>query len=667
MATNFFERQSKARRNTVWLAGMFVLATLGIVAATFLVTKLAVDYTQEYRFALRGEPQQELPPWPLFTAGGALALVLGGTLYKVVELRSGGGATVAEQLGGRRLLPGSTDLGERRLLNVVEEMALASGVPVPPVYLLEEEGINAFAAGYSPSDAVLGITRGAVESLNREQLQGVIAHEFSHILNGDMRMGIRMMGVLYGVLLLGLLGGMLLRSMAYSGGRSRDRNQGALVILAIGLALFILGYVGTFLGGLIKAAVSRQREYLADASAVQFTRNPQGIAGALKQIGANISGSRLKTAAAAEASHMFFAQGVWEGLTGLMATHPALPKRILAIEPNWDGKFPKPNTPRTIGLGAAGAAGFAGETSPTKVADSPQPYLEPTSFRGADLSLLTDAVDRVGDPQEAHREYAAKLIEALPHSVRTAAREPHGAQAVVYCLLLDTRKEVRQKQVAELRRTADPGVLREASKLQSAVAAIDPRVRLPLVDLSLPALRMMSASQFQAFSQCIQALIAADGNLGLFEWTLGRIVERHLQPQYTKRRNVVTLYYGLQRLSGECSMLLSTLAHVGHDKDIAERAFVVAKPLLPKVSLKFHGRDECSLAKLREALDTLSRATAQLRGQVLDACAEVVCADGEVTLAEAELIRGIADLLDCPVPPLIAGQHVDSTPLLRGR
>ncbi|QDU54846.1 M48 family metallopeptidase [Aeoliella mucimassa] len=660
MATDFFERQSKARQNTAWLVSMFLLATFAIVACTFIVTLLAVSYQSEYRSAIYNQSPTTSYMLPTYTSVGALALVLGGTLYKVTELRAGGGATVAEHLGGKLLRPDSTDLGERRLLNVVEEMAIASGVPVPPVYLLDEAGINAFAAGYATGDAVLGVTRGAVDQLNREQLQGVIAHEFSHILNGDMRMSIRLIGILHGILLLGLLGQLVLRSMAYSsGGRNRDRGQTALVLLGIGVTLFVLGYVGTFLGGLIKAAVSRQREYLADASAVQFTRNPSGIAGALKQIGATLSGSKLKTPAAVEASHMFFAQGVWEGLTGLMATHPPLNKRILAIEPNWNGKFPKPQSQTVHSVDTSGAAGFMGAAS-TATSDAG------STLRGLDLALLTEAVNQVGDPQEVHREYAAKLIESLPEEVRAAARETYGARAVIYCLLLDSRKEVRQKQVAALREKADHGVLREASKLQNLIARIDPRARLPLVDLSMPALRMMSAGQFQDFSACLHALIVADGNLGLFEWTLGRIVARHLEPQYTKQRNVVTLYYGLQRLGPECSMLLSTMAHVGHNPANAERAFAAAAPLLPKLELRCLPREECSLAQLPETLDKLSRCTAKLRGQLLDACAEVVCADGEVKLEEAELIRGIADLLDCPVPPLIAGQDVEASALFRG-
>ncbi len=654
MATDFFDRQSAARQNTAWLVAMFVLATVAIVGSTFLVALFATSQLAAPSQALTGE---QTPPLeiPLLAAGGALAMVLGGTLFKIVELRAGGGTGVASRLGGKRLDGNSKQATERRLLNVVEEMAIASGVPVPPVYLLEESGINAFAAGYSPSDAVIGVTRGAVEQLSREELQGVIAHEFSHILNGDMRLSIRLIGILHGILLLGLTGQVLLRSMAFSGGgRSRERGNGVLVILAVGLALIVLGFVGTFIGGLMKAAVSRQREYLADASAVQFTRNPGGIAGALKRIGGAMAGSRVKAPAAAEASHMFFAQGVFEGFSGLMATHPPLRKRILAIEPDWDGTYPKSHAgAATTSAGrVAGMAALAGD--------------EQFDSDVVDLQVVDDAVQQVGEPRELHRQYAVEVIAELPAAVRDAAHDPYEARAVVYCLLLDSRAEVRKKQVEALRQHADPAVLQFASKLQSEVAKVDERGRLPLVDMCLPALRHMSTAQFDNFSKCVHAMVAADGSLGLFEWTLGRMIDRHLEPEYRRQRRVTTLYYSLQRLGDECSMLLATLAHLGHTDRQAEAAFRAAEPLLPNVKLTWLTREQCSLAKLKESLDTLSRVAERHRGRLLDACAEVICADGEVKVPEAELLRGIADLLDCPVPPLIAGQPVAPTPAFQG-
>ncbi len=305
MATDFFERQATARKNTIWLVILFVIAVVGIIGTTFALAYAGIELYSDRPARSNGSPSREQST---FIAGivamAALGLIVLGTFYKVIALRAGGGRSVAEAVGGQQLNPSTTRLDERRLLNVVEEMAIAAGTPVPPVYLLEEPGINAFAAGYSPTDAVVGVTRGAIEELSREQLQGVIAHEFSHILNGDMRINIRMIGILNGILLISLIGRMLLSMLRYSGGgRSRSsRGSGKgdsggqiiLVMIAVGVALLVIGFIGSICGGLIKAAVSRQREYLADASAVQFTRNPGGIAGALKRLGASSAASLIR-------------------------------------------------------------------------------------------------------------------------------------------------------------------------------------------------------------------------------------------------------------------------------------------------------------------------------------------------------------------------------------
>ncbi len=348
MATDFFERQDVARRNTKWLVAMFIFAVIGIVGSTFVATALVLGAANEHgRFSFEV---------PLLASAAALGLIVIGSLYKTAQLAAGG-TVVAERLGGRRVYPNTIDPVERRLLNIVEEMALASGVPVPPVFLLSrEQGINAFAAGYSPSDAVVSVTRGCAQQLTRDQLQGVVAHEFSHILNGDMRLNLRLIGVLHGILLMGLVGRELLRFGSYSSGGNRSRrNDSGAYLLLIGLAFMVIGFLGLFLGNLIKAAASRQREFLADASAVQFTRNPEGIAGALRRIGAAIFGSKLISPRADEASHMYFA----EGISTLFASHPPLRERIRRIDPQWDGKYPP-------ALPADAVVGFGrGEVAPS--------------------------------------------------------------------------------------------------------------------------------------------------------------------------------------------------------------------------------------------------------------------------------------------------------------
>lgn len=329
---DFFGQQGKAKTKTTVLVVYFVIAIVFIVASVYLASLLIFHFTQAQQ-----QPGVALPALVLWdprlfglVVVGTLGVVLVGSLYKTIVLSKGGSA-VAESLGGRLLGADPTDPDERQLRNVVQEMALAAGMPVPKIYVLDNDnGINAFAAGHAPSDAAIGVTRGGMSLLTRDELQGVIGHEFSHLLNGDMRLNIRIMGILFGIVCLAVIGRVLLYTR---GGGGRGRNP----MVLVGLALIVIGALGILFGRLIQAALSRQRELLADASAVQFTRNPAGLAGALKKIGS--AGSRIESAHASEASHMFFENGLGKPLFGMMATHPPLEQRIRALDPDWDGKF----------------------------------------------------------------------------------------------------------------------------------------------------------------------------------------------------------------------------------------------------------------------------------------------------------------------------------------
>ncbi len=342
---NFYIHQDKARGRTLFLLVLLVIAFLFLfITVEGLLFVLYMDRLKD-------------PAYPTLAIGvGVLmiAVVGGGSTVRTMQLSFGGGKAVAETMGGKLLQRGATrDPLERRLLNIVEEMALASGIPVPPVYLLDEDGINAFAAGYSPADAVIGVTRGSIELLSRDELQGVIAHEFSHIFNGDMKLNIRLMGLVFGLLVLSFLGQILVRIIleSRSSGSSRSSNSnsgkdntGAIIMVAllIGAALWILGLVGEGIARLIQAAISRQREYLADASAVQFTRNPDGIAGALKKIGGFANHGKLKAVGVSEVNHMLFACGLSAAASALsLDSHPPLDDRIRQIDPQWDGKYPR--------------------------------------------------------------------------------------------------------------------------------------------------------------------------------------------------------------------------------------------------------------------------------------------------------------------------------------
>jgi len=637
MAMNFFEKQDVARRKTGWLVILFALAVIGIIALVYVAVVVILGLSREDA----GPLSMWDPKLLALVGGGVIMLVGGASLFKVSEL-SGGGHVVAESLGGRRIDPNAAIGQQRKVLNVVEEMAIASGTPVPPVYLIDEDGINAFAAGYSPDDAVIGVTRGAVDTLSRDELQGVIAHEFSHVLNGDMRLNIRLMGIIFGIVVIGTIGSTMMRAVRYgsSGRRSRNNNGGA-ILLILGLALLVIGFVGAFFGRAIKAAVSRQREYLADASAVQFTRNPDGIGGALKKIGGWADSSKLEHPNADEVSHMLFGSGMTTALGLIMATHPPLEDRIKRIDPSFDGRFPK-----TRRLSAADeradVSGFAGaaEAAPTSAAD---------------------AIEQIGQPTPEHVAYAATLIQSLPDTVVAAAHEPFGARAVVYAMLLDDDEQVRTKQLARLRQYADSPVYEQTKKLRSPVAQVPVSARLPLIDLTVPALRALSPGQYGAFAANIEQLVRADEKMDLFEWTLQRILHRHLEAHFHPRKPAAARSRTLDSLDASCAVLLSTLAYVGHkQREDEAKAFDQAVQRLRISGVAMVGHDQCGLRAVGKALDALAGVAVTEKRRLLEAAAQCISADGKVSVHEAELFRAMCDTLGCPMPPLLPGQ-----PLIR--
>jgi len=638
---DFFESQDKARRMTSLLVGYYVVAVILIVVGVYVA--FAATFIG-FKSKTSGEIDTSLL-WNLemfaWVAGGTLLVVIAGTLYKIRQLAEGGEA-VARMMGGRAVSQGTTDPDERKLLNVVEEMAIASGVPVPRVFLLEgEDSINAFAAGFAAADAVVAATSGCIRQLSRDELQGVIAHEFSHVLNGDMRLNIRLMGVLNGILVIGMVGYWIMRSTLGAGRGSRSSKKGSsLPIVLLGLAVMVIGFIGVFFGKLIKSAVSRQREFLADASAVQFTRNPGGIGGALKKIGGCVRGSRLSAEHAEEASHFFFANGLSSGFLGLLATHPPLVERIRRIDPSFDGAFPSVKSM---------AAESRAEPPPLAAAGISQLAVDPGSV-----------VETVGAPRPEHIEYAAGLLSALAPVVVDAAHEPFGARAVIYALLLNRDPEPRAAQLERLARHADEAVNREVTRLGPAIDALGDDCRLPVVDVTLPALRELSPSQYESFKGNVAYLVEADREIDLFEYALQRTIVRHLDPVFHRKPPAKTKYCYIDPVIPRCVELLSCLAGWGADTvEQAEAAFAAgARELMLAGSSRMIPPAQCGLQMLDEALDELVLAAPGIRKRVLTACIACIGADGKVTIEEAELIRAVADSLDCPVPPMMAGAEV---------
>ena len=638
---NFFESQDTAKRNTGKLIFLFALAVLSLIVITNFLVMAVLSFGGAGMTSMAAKTGVHFDPMMFLIIGAIVSsIVLFGSLYKISSL-SGGGARIAEMMNGRLLVSGSADPAERRVLNIVEEMAIASGTSVPPVYLMEESGINAFAAGYSPSDAIVAVTRGTIDTLSRDQLQGVIAHEFSHILHGDMRINIRLIGVLHGIMVLGIIGYHLLRGGAY-GRRSKDSGG----IVFVGLALVIVGFVGTFFGNLIKAAVSRQREYLADASAVQFTRNPDGIGQALMQIARNQDRSYIKNPKSAEISHALFEEGQVSALSRLYATHPPLNDRILAILPRWKGDYEESDWDRSV-LAAAEQKEKPFEQSRREKATA--------ILTGATGVLLADAViNQVGNPDGKHLDYADALVRKIPQLFLDAAREPSGARAIIYFLVLSKDESVRGRQLKVLQSSADIGVFDELQKLYQSVSEIAAQQRLPLVTIALSSMRQLSKNQYQLFRGNFKTLVEIDKKMSLLEWSLQKIVMHSLDAVFGKDEAPYFRKKNLKSCKKSVSVLLSILTHsTVQDGMLNEETFTAGADEL-KMSLQLIAVSKIDFDTLNNALDDLADLKPLQKAALLKACVRCITADGKIQAIETELLRAIAATIDCPVPPLLS-------------
>lgn len=639
---DFFDRQRAARGSTVKLTLLFALAVLGVVVVINLVVYLV----------LQSSPGGEQAGWLVATTVIIILIIGGGTLAKMAALR-GGGAAVALSVGAVPVDPTTSDPQLRRFTNVVEEMSIASGVPMPRLFVMpHEEGINAFAAGYSPNDAAVTVTAGALNRLNRDELQGVIGHEFSHILNGDMRINVRAMGLLAGLLVLGLVG---LRILQFGGAGRRSRDGGA--ILLFGVAALVLGFVGQFFAGLIKAAMSRQREWLADASAVQFTRQTTGLAGALKKIAGVPDGSVLAdTHSERQINHMLFGEG-GRTLTQLWATHPPLLARIQALEPTFgpgqvaqlrqqyanarpDGMAED----RRLGLVEGGAGAGAGATGPRSGA-----------VAGPQLVIGPDEVtSRVGTFTVDDLERGAAISVALPDDLRERAAQPSTAVGLVVALLLDADETVQRHELDAVARGLGASVAQSAQALRPAAAAVPPLLRLPLAGLALPALSARPRREVHAVAVTIDALVQADGTLTVFEYCLTRLVAAYLRDTLDPAPRSAPGRAGVARVQDAAATLLAVMAVEGNpDPTAQEHAYRAG---LTRLGLP--PRPYAPPADVFAALDAgwapLDALQPQLKRALVAALAAAVADDGVLEVAEAELLRTACSLLHCPIPALLA-------------
>ena len=646
---NFFEAQDRARRATRWLVVVYVAATILIVAGVTLVVGAALY--------LLGSPG--LPPDRgilLSTATLATLLIVGSTLYRTAAL-SAGGSRVATEMGGTPVPPDVQDPLRRRLRNIVEEMSIASGVPVPDVYVLEaEDGINAFAAGYTPGDAAIAVTRGALDVLDRDELQGVIAHEFSHILNGDMRINIRMMGVLFGIMVLSIIGRIVLRGGYHSGAMSGRRSRGAPAVMMAGAGLVLLGWIGVLLARLIKSAVSRQRETLADASAVQFTRQTRGLADALKKIGGYSQKSYLRAVDPEEISHMLFARGS-RRLTSLFATHPPLVQRIKALDPTFrEEEF------RKFVLQPE-----AQQASPASEWTNASGYQGAALAASGEPAAMATLAATVGNPDIRQIGFARQLRRSIPGELYDAAHGEATSFLLTLALVLDRTGRHLEGQLQLVARQLGEERTSTVRRYYQQLLHAGPAYSLPLLELAFPALKRRPAGQLQFLVDLVGRLVETDGETDLFEYCFYRVLVGSLRQAGDPAQAASTGWITKSTARGAALQLIRIVADHGHadpaSREAAWRAGIgMLGPWATRTGFKLSSNAD-TVVEMDRNLDVLRQIDLRGKEKLINALSATIGYDSSMTLIEAELMRAICAGLDCPLPPLITDNPLAPTEL----
>ncbi len=629
---DFFAQQARVRGSSRRLVALFVLAVIAIV-----VTIDAVVWFTLGHHPVDGAPARSNLPL-LFTSSIVVLAGIGlSSLFRMMSLSSGGKA-VAESVGAVPVPPDTRDPQLRQLRNVIEEIAIASGVPVPDIYLMPEEtGINAFAAGFSPSDAAVCVTQGCLDNLSRDELQGVIAHEFSHVLNGDMRLNIRLMGLLFGILVLAIVGRQVIW---FGGGRSSRRDNGNQIWL-IGLALIVVGYIGYFFGRLIQAAVARSRESLADASAVQFTRQTDGIAGALKKIAILSEGSELQVANKHEVAHMLFGEA--ESFSALYATHPPLIERIQALEPG----FREEDLVQFAATLQRAEANRAAASADVPAAPSPPP-LPGVSLPGLAITpplttVLTGAV----------MAQAAQLHQGMPASLSAAVQQPESALAVVLALAMSAQPELQARQRELVANSFGDDVQQAVAAVFAEVEALAPEQRLPLAALAFPALKQLSEGRGQTLLETLDALVRHDGRVDLDEYCLTRLLRVYLREAQQPRRAPVDGLKKLPACRDSVALVCAVMAMQGSaDESGTRSAWLLAmQQAFPGEALAWSLPPPQWQPALERALDDLDGLLPPAKDVLIQSLLAAIRADGVISVAESELLRVICASLHCPLPP----------------
>ncbi|MBO7725169.1 MAG: M48 family metallopeptidase [Thermoguttaceae bacterium] len=687
---NFFEHQEQAERKTFrlvisYLLGLF-LTFLAIHAVVTGVVILATDeirgtndsqsrsygsaasdgnrfgdgdagsYTQGYDLGEAFVQQYLNPELILIDLTLVILIIGGGTLYKTSQLRRMDGDGIAQMYGGVRVQQRGASWKEKRLLNIVEEMAIASGIHVPNVYVLRNEsGINAFAAGYSEPTSAVAVTQGALDYLSRDELEGVIAHEFSHILHHDTRLNMRLIGILFGLEMIAIIGYVILRStpnVTVSRSGVEGKGRIGVLILLIGLGLLVIGLLGQLFANIIRAAVSRQREFLADASAVQYTRNPEGITGALKKIGSRV-GARVTNSKAVEGSHLFFGN-IFDGsfLSGIFNSHPDLTERIRRIDPKFDGRYPE-----TIGRQVNPEAP---EPEPAPKADSGENLKKVLdramgefgrhAFGAGSAAVVSAILGAAGNVTREKIAVAKALLENIPPAVEEKINDRFGATAALLAVLLDSAPQRREQELAYLRENLSIDVLENIGTIAKELEGVTDAVKIPIVQKAFPHLRTMPKSDYLRLREIILTLMKSDGQIDLLEFTIAGFVINDLDLYFRLVPAPVETLEEPDQIADPFFRVASMLAYAGtDDRAAAQKAFVTAVESLglPRSPMP---NEACTPAEFSQALNTLSHAKAPLRQKVLEALYALISADGQITEREGELIRAVTAYLNCPMP-----------------
>ncbi|MDR3177420.1 MAG: M48 family metallopeptidase [Campylobacteraceae bacterium] len=627
---NFFEQQKRAERKSKFLTLLFLLGTLGVCAAVCYVAGVIILYaSRDYGGGL--SPSDILkaaqPEFLLTFFFGTLMLIVLGSLHKIFQLSRDSGKTIASSLGGRRLSKNNASANELTLLNIVDEMSIASGIPSPTVYLLDQDdSINAFAAGTTYDDAVIGVTKGSIDFLTRSELQGVIAHEFSHIFNGDMKLNIRSIGVLNGILLISLIGEIIIRSLS----KSRNKKGGG-AALAIGLALYLIGYIGLFFGSLIKAAINRQREYLADASAAQFTRYPKGLADALKKIGG--ASSLISSANADEFSHLYFSSGVKNFFS--FSTHPPLKNRIKTLEPHWDGNY----------------------ISPKRVLYTKEAIQKPAKekvMKTITIAAVLNEINNIGSITSDKLETANKKIDSIPKLLRENSIDAFSAQFIIFAILLDKNEKIRKIQTDIVTQNFfapnNESLKRDFDAVVSQILNLARDMYLTLIQISMSALKTLSKEQYLKFKTVINQLIEADRNISWFELNLKYLVLYPLDIAFGIRKIPQEIYSHIAAVKFDAEVMLSAITHAqfADDKQANEAFEKIAK--IFDINIKYIPSENISFVLLENAYEQIQKAKPLLRKKVLEMAIMCLKTDDEkLSQQDIETIHALCALLHLPI------------------